>query len=180
MILLRFVLAMSTLLRRSRRPFASRPPSLSICACLHRLLACGDCAPSFPEPAPRPDPDCSSPGSCSRRELHVGSGVPSATAPGRWAGCSSRRRTPCSERQGRRRNRTGVLSAPDRDLEGIAHDVLDLGPVIGDGAAIRRPGRVRHHRVVELPVLVPHRRWFWAGSSRRSGRAPTCSDLPVR
>src|SRR5258708_33764288 len=51
-----------------------------------------------------------------------------------------------------------LLIFPDGLLERIALDVLDLGPVIGHGWPKRGGAGGAHHRVVELPVLVAHRR----------------------
>ena len=66
-------------------------------------------------------------------------------------------------RRARRGERTrhrerALLLCPDVILERIAHDVLELSPVVGNGRIKRRDAGGAHHGVVELPVLVAHGR----------------------
>ena len=66
-------------------------------------------------------------------------------------------------RRGRRPCPSGSCTAARRRLERIALDVDDLGPVIRQRACDEASRVVGHHREVDLPVLVAHRRRVGTG-----------------
>src|SRR5947207_8736037 len=147
------------LLRRSGRPVSSRPPSLSILS-WHRLLArvvLGHLPllieHLFEVIARR---------QLERWVINIGHEflLPQELGDGQEVPVIDIRRNRAG--QCTRRRKCALLFCPDVILERIAHDVLELSPMVGL-RRIKCLGTLgAHHGVVEFPVLVAHRRWHAA------------------
>src|SRR6266550_720660 len=135
--------------------FSSRLPSLSILGWRSTIGSGGPCS----SPAPyRALVRGLARRQLERREVDVGHEflLPQELADGQEVPVIQvRRARGCQGSAGRQR---ALLFCPDVILERIAHDILKLSPVEGRRRIKCSEAGRAHHGVVELPVLVAHRR----------------------